>query len=210
MKAIAQPTFRNKHAPYRIYRRKTARRRNGRTVYIYYVALWDYRTQRYGTGRSSGQTNRVAAERWAALNIELEAPSTLTIEEFAYGMFDEGNPYLIYREQRCRGLSWSHRRHCRSYLQLYILPHLGRIQLAGLTTLDIERFQDWLVDQPGPNGTLSPSTANHVTQAPRLVTKWAIRQNVLHHDPFLGVENLATNPRRRGIFTIPEVEQNLC
>ncbi|NIN01698.1 MAG: hypothetical protein GTO24_27450, partial [candidate division Zixibacteria bacterium] len=56
-----------------------------------------------------------------------------------------------------------------------------------LTGLDIEGFRSWLLKQPirGNGGqTLSPSTANHVTQALRLVTKWAIRQRILTHDPF--------------------------
>jgi integrase len=198
--------FPDRHAPYRIYRRKTARVRQGRRVYVYYVSVWDPLTRRYGPGHSTGQTNRTAAERWVSLNLEKERGPALTFEAFARGMFDEGSEYLTYRAQRGRELSWNHRKHCASYLERYLLPYFGNRRLAEISTLDIERFQAWLLKQPTRDRLLTPSTANHAVQALRLVVKWAIHQRQLGHDPFVGIESLAARPRRRGIFTVEEVE----
>jgi len=78
------------------------------------------------------------------------------------------------------------------------------MRLAGLTTLEVERFQSWLLEQPTRNGTLTPATANHVVQALRSVTKWAIHQRVLRHDPFMGVEPLSSEPRRSGQLKSPK------
>jgi hypothetical protein len=63
--------FSDRHAPYRIYRRKTARVRQGRRVYTYYVSVWDPLERRYGPGRSTGQTTRAAAERWVSFNLDI-------------------------------------------------------------------------------------------------------------------------------------------
>lgn len=188
------------HAPYRIYRRRTAKTKNGRPVYKFYYALWDDSARRYGPARSTAQTTRTAAERWLALHLAQEQESALSLRAFAVGMFDEGSEYLLYRQQRGRGMSWNHRRHYATYLNRYILPYLGARPLAGLGILDVERFQNWLLKQPARDGEgqLSPSTANHIVMALRSVTKWAIHQRLLRHDPFVGVENLATPPADAG------------
>jgi len=202
--------LRSQHEAYRIYRRRTTRHRNGRPVYMFYFSLWDPQRRAYGAGRSTHQTTRKAAERWLALYLAQEQESALTLQAFAEGMFTEGSEYLVYREQRGRGLSWNHRQHCATYLKKYILPYLGKKPLAALTTLDVERFQGWLLKQPtreGAESTLTSATANHVAQALRTVTRWAIHQKQIRHDPFVGVESLATLPRRRGIFSIAEVEK---
>ena len=97
-----------------------------------------------------------------------------------------------------------------AYLRTYILPYFDNTALADLRALEIEGFQSWLLKQPcrgNEEKTLSPTTCNHVVQAFRLITKWAIRQRVLTHDPFVGVESLAMQPKRRGIFTMEEVKQ---
>ncbi len=210
--------IRDTRKPYCIYRRKTRKTKGGRPVYRYYFQLWDPKRQRYSSGKSTGQTNRAAAEAWIVAFLQRkraeeqakERESVLTLERFATGLFDEDSEYLTWREQRGKAMSWNHRRHCATYLRSYIFPYFGKIRLVDLTALDIEGFQSWLLKQPirGDGGeTLSPSTANHVTQALRLVTKWAIRQRILTHDPFVGVESLATRPRRRGIFTMEEVQR---
>jgi integrase len=104
-------------------------------------------------------------------------------------------------------MSWNHRTRCVSYVERYIIPYFKKTHLADLSALRIEAFQSWLLKQPGARGgQLSSATANHVVLALRLVAKWAIRQRLLSHDPFIGLEALATLPRRRGIFTTPEVE----
>lgn len=195
------------HRHYRIYRRKTKKNHAGRPVYKYYYALWDYEACRYSSARSTGKTNRTDAERWLSQELQKQPQSSLTVKQFANGLYDDGSEYVKYRQQRGRTLSWSHQKHCQTYLCRYIIPFFGNTNLASLTTLDVERFQSWLLEQPTRNGTLTPSTANHVVHALRSVTKWAIHQRELHHDPFVGVEPLASNPRQRGIFTLDEVRR---
>jgi integrase len=198
------------HAPYRIYARKTRKTdRRGRPQHVFYFAKWDPESQHWETAKSTGQTTRAAAETWAALVLTEENHSRETVGAFAKGMFDDGSEYLVHREQRGRALSWNHRRHCATYLKRYILPYFGTTRLADISALNIDRFQSWLLKQPARNSTatLSPSTANHVVQAFRTVTKWAIRHRLIAHDPFVGVESLATQPRRRGIFEPDEVRR---
>jgi integrase len=194
-------------APFKIYRRKTRKTKAGRPVYRYYFQLWDSEAQAYSTAQSTGQTTRAAAETWLAAHLSQEEESTLTVEGFSRGLFAEGSDYLTWRAQRGREMSWNHRTHCASYVERYISPYFKKTYLADLSVLRIEAFQSWLLKQPGARGEqLSLATANHVVLALRLVVKWAIRQRLLSHDPFVGVEALAALPRRRGIFTIPEVE----
>jgi integrase len=195
------------HKPYRIYRRKTKAHHAGRPVYKYYYALWDAEAHRYGPANSTGCTNRIDAEQWLAKHLQERPYSGLTMGEFATGMYDEDSAYLTYRRQRGRDLSWAHRKHSQTYLEHYILPYFGKTRLESLGILEIEQFQSWLLEQPSRTGTLTPATANHVVQALRSVTRWAIHQRVLHHDPFVGVEPLASSPKRRGIFTIEEVRR---
>jgi site-specific recombinase XerD len=76
-------------------------------------------------------------------------------------------------------------------------PYFKKTRLADLSVQRIEAFQSWLLKQAGARGEqLSPATANHVVLALRLVVKWAIRQRLLSHDPFVSVEALATLPRQ--------------
>jgi integrase len=136
--------------------------------------------------------------------------SALTVRQFSEGLFDDNSEYLLHRTQRGREMSWNHRRHCATYLRTYILPYFDNTPLVDLRALEIEDFQTWLLKQPHHgNGSapLSPSSCNKIVQALRLVIKWAIRQRVLEHDPFVGVESLATQPKRRGIFTMEEVKR---
>ena len=196
--------------PYTIYRRKTQKAKGGRPVYRYYFQLWDPETRCYSKAKSTGQTNRAAADTWVAAYLIREKKSTLTVDQFAKSLFDEGSEYLIHRAQRGREMSWNHRRHCATYLKSYILPYFDNTPLSDLRALEIEGFQSWLMKQPrrGNGSTaLSPSSCNKVVQALRLVTKWAIRQRVITHDPFVGVESLASQPKRRGIFTMEEVQR---
>jgi hypothetical protein len=144
---------------YRIYRRKTKKTKGGRPVFKYYFALWDFEAQRYSSAKSTGQTNRAAAETWLAAYLAEGKPSALTLEGFAVGIFDENSQYLTHRAQRGREMSWNHRRHCATYLKTYILPYFDKIRLVELTTLDIEGFQSWLLKQPirgDGKQTLSP------------------------------------------------------
>lgn len=198
------------HAAYRLYPRKTRKKdRRGRPIPVYCFALWDAVARRWETAQSTGQTTRSAAETWAAAQLAGQKESRETVSAFAGGLFDEESEYLIHRAERGRPVSWNHRQHCATYLEKYILPYFGKYRLADLTALDIERFQSWLLKQParGADVTLSPSTCNHVTHAFRLVTKWAIRQRLIAHDPFVGVETLSSQPKRRGILEPNEVQR---
>ena len=121
-------------------------------------------------------------------------------------MFDEGSDYLRHRAQRGREMSWNHRTHNAHYLERYVLPFFRDSRLADITAHTIERFQSWLLEQPNRSGaTLAPNTCNHVVGALRLIVKRAIREQLIRHDPFVGVESLAANPKRRGILDPEEV-----
>ncbi len=146
---------------YKIYRRKTRKTKGGRLIFRYYFQLWDPETRSYSTAKSTGQTNRAAAETWLSVHLAEEVQSVLTVEGFAGGLFDEYSEYLTWRAQRGREMSWNHRRHCATYLRTYILPYFGHEQLSNLRALEIEGFQTWLLKQLcRGNGeqTLSPTT----------------------------------------------------
>ena len=179
----------------------------GSSGFYYCRPRWDAETQRWETAQSTGQTTRAAAETWAAAELAQETQSRETVEAFSSGMFDDGSEYLTHREQRGRTLSWNHRRHCATYLRLYILPYFGKTKLVDLTALSVDGFQSWMLKQPANGGkaTLTPSTVNHVVQAFRAVIKWGIRKRLIAHDPFVGVESLATQPKLRAIFEPPEM-----
>jgi len=126
-------------APYKIYRRKTTKTKGGKPVYRYYYQLWDSETRTYSGAKSTGQTNRAAAESWLSIELAKQKKSALTVEQFATGLFDEESEYLIWREQRGRAMSWNHCRHCETYLKTYILPYVDDTLLADLRAREIER-----------------------------------------------------------------------
>ena len=182
--------------------------RGGKPISIYYFQRWNSELRRYETARSTGQTNRAAAETWAAAQLAGATDSKTTLAAFAAGMFDEGSEYLRHRAQRGREMSWNHRTHNAHYLERYVLPFSRDSRLADITASTIERFQSWLLERPSRSGaTLAPNTCNHVVGALRLVIKRAIREQLIRHDPFVGVESLAANPKRRGILEPEEVRR---
>ena len=209
LKALVSPTE-DGRAPFRLYRRKTRRTERGKPVFIYYCQFYDSARRRYATACTTHQTSRAAALTWAASRLAESHYKSVRFDAFAAGLFDPGSEYLVYREQRGRPMSWNHRKHCATYLRKYVIPFFQGWNLDDIDTLDIERFQSWLLEQPvGRNcdRNLSPSTVNHVVQALHLLTKWAIHQRLIKTDPFVGVESLATQPKRRGIFSLEEVQR---
>ena len=73
-------------APYRIYPRKTRRiGRGGKPISVYYFQRWNPELRRYETARSTGQTNRAAAETWAAAQLAAATDSKTTKSEAGSG-----------------------------------------------------------------------------------------------------------------------------
>ena len=93
-----------RYEPYHIIQRKT---RKGKKVF--YVRFFDQKTGRTLTERSSGQTSRSAAVRWAEVEMEKirsKSQKAQTLEALAEGFRDWEAPYA--RGRRARGTSISH------------------------------------------------------------------------------------------------------
>ena len=162
----ASPVTGSARSPYRIYPRKTRKTgRGGKPISIYYFQRWNPELRRYETARSTGQTNRAAAETWAAAQLAAATDSKTTLAAFAAGMFDEGSEYLRHRAERGREMSWNHRTHNAHYLERYVLPSSAT--------------QDSPISPPTPSSSFSPGCLSNRTDLgrhwpPTPATTWSV------------------------------------
>ena len=142
-----------RYEPYHIIQRKT---RKGKKVF--YVRFFDQKTGRTLTERSSGQTSRSAAVRWAEVEMEKirsKSQKAQTLEALAEGFWDWEAPYA-------RGKSISHGTLdiAEANTKNHILPRWGSTNVADITAAEIDT---WILTMQEKK-ELAPETANKILQ----------------------------------------------
>jgi len=147
----------------------------------------------------------------AQLGADQEKRENTTWDTLAKGMFDPSSEFLRFYQPLKKSFGEVHRRHCKNYLEDYILPLIGKDLVSKTDSRFLQNLQAQLLlrkiivptkatvgdrqqrDRAKAKAlglvktdkTLSPNTVGKIMAAMRLMIKWAFQQGELRHDPFL-------------------------
>jgi integrase len=154
------------------------------------------------SARSSGKTNRTAAEAWAREQAKhLTAGGDISLREWAERFFIPGCPHGD--RVRLEGKLYSKRTEAnyRGTLERDVLPDpiMGK-RLCDLRRGDLLAFRSRMVAKRGPR-----RAAQVAYSVLRLVIKEALFAELLERDPTLGIGQLAYAPRIRRALSLKEL-----
>lgn len=84
----------------------------------------------------------------------------------------------------------------RSHARLYIIPAFGRRQLAEITTADVRRWRDELLEEHDGKRRTS-ATVNRITAGLRSLCRWALDRDLIERSPTTGLRSLKERPAPR-------------
>ena len=175
--------------PYTLYKRHR----------IYYVRF-KLPTGRWSTAKSTGITNKGAAERWCIEYLStgrIVIKENVTFAEFSNDFFDWDRSWAM--DKRARGLRIS-QHHCRERTDLlnnHLIPYFGDMRLTAISRVMIKLFRDELY-KAGYAG----STINKTLSVIRSILEAAEEHNLIQQVP--RIDRAADRPRVRGILTVEE------
>ncbi len=188
-----------RYEPYHIIQRKT---RKGKKVF--YVRFLDQKTGRTLTERSSGQTSRSAAVRWAEAEMEKirdRSESAGTVESLADGFWDWDAPYARGRRARGKPISHGTLDVAESNTRNHIIPRWGSTHVSDITAAEIDT---WILSLEEEKG-LSAATVNKLLQTMRTLLDGAVGRGWLRYNPAKAVEPLSVRHEERGVLTDEEI-----
>ncbi len=214
------------------------KRKNSKGKAIYYVGFLSDLTGKNGKPKyiamkSTGQSNRVAAEKAARLMLAdgMVLASRDTLRAYLLNFWDPAKSEYL-RSQRAEG-----RDHNSNYLknnkqriEQYVLPYFekrGIKKLSGLNRKNILEWRNYLFEHGSipeyelpviPEGesrrgtakrpaNISASTQNKVRQAFFVALQWAVDMGMLPYHPGSGVKRVKESKTERPIFQIAELEK---
>jgi integrase len=191
--------------PYYLYAR---RRKDGKKVF--YVK---FRTPdgEYLSGRSTGETDPSAAEAWAIEEItngRVRVRADIRFDAYAKDFFLWDGPYVKHLRNRGRRIGQIHAAHMDAMIKLHLNWFFGSMKLSAITTRDVERWQDEMLEKPRSEKKgaepLTAASINHALISLRTVMKQAVKDGYINSNPCQGVEKLASKPKTRGALTEEE------
>lgn len=119
----------------------------------------------------------------------------------------DNSEYIIRRNQKApNSIGKDYALTMRSNFKNHAIPHLPpNIDLDAVTTLHIENVVDALLDE----GKLSNATIQKVIQSMSGPLREARRKRIIPYNPVDGVEPLTSTYKKRGIFTVEEINKIL-
>ena len=185
--------------PYSLQKRKNTK---GKT--IYYVQFWDKRQKKYLTAKSSGQTSKAAAEKWAMQYIEgggVNPNMNQTLESFAKDIFEKDGEYHQNNKAFRKSIGIRYLRNQKAYCINHIFPAIGEIKLKDISSECIDKFALSLLNEKG----LSASTTNHILSTIKNILHWSKTMDVLNKVPdFQWVHG---KRKKRGCLTKDETKK---
>ena len=184
--------------PFTLFRRA---RKSGRPVW-YYQTYDEY--GRRTTARSTGETNRAAAEHYVT---ELLKGGHVARDEIRFGEYAEPwwdwdrCHYIQSKLARGSRLSRNHAENQRQLLEQYVLPAFGGLMLDAITP---ELVEGWVVDLRQHSG-LSAGTINRALNCFKVMLKQAVVRGLLTASPAQYIARLPEVPRKRSLLTVDEV-----
>lgn len=159
--------------------------------------VWYYLLHGEKTRHSTGQASKRKAGEYVDKMLGAPTGGRTTLDAFATGFFLPGSDYLARQEGKARRMSPSTAHGRQAQLEQWILPALGRLPLAEITPVAIER---WLAGIHRSN-----QTRNHILITLRLVLRDARRSGLITHNPADDVESMGLVFRHRDALAIEEL-----
>lgn len=157
--------------------------------------------------RSMVQRTKSAAERYCNelyRKGELIPKPGISFKDYTKYWWDWDKCAYIKRKLRTRNrYSSSHAASQRAALLRYIKPAFDKKKMTDITTGDIERWRESLVDAHG----LSRVTANHILANLKVILREAARRQDIPYDPSAVVERYASDSREKGILSLDEARK---
>jgi len=178
--------------PYSLYKRNR----------VYYVRF-KLPDNRWSTARSTGESSRSKAERWAFDYLsagKIVTKQNITLAEYAQGFFDWEGPWAT--DKRVRGMRLS-RRQCHNLtylLKSHLIPRIGSLKLTSIDRAVIRDLRNGLF-----NNGYAGNSINKILSALKAILETAEDQSLIQHVP--KIDRAAINPKSKGILTIEEVRQ---
>jgi len=185
--------------------------------YIYYVQFKN-EDGTYKSARSSGQTNKGAAEAWAFKQIhegKVHTKGNITLRKYTEKWFIDGQcSYMKRREAEGNPIGKTYAKIARGYLDNHILPEIGDTKLSSITRGHIERFKMNLIEKQPANlkegdekRGLSTSSINHILTTLNVILKEATAHEDIPRNPAEHVKKLKDTAKSKGILTKDEVKK---
>lgn len=178
--------------PYSLYKRNRV-----------YYCRFKLPNNRWSTAKSTGETTKSKAERWAFNYLsagQIVKKENLTLEEFSKDFFSWEGSWAT--DKRVRGLRIS-RRQCHNLtylLKSQLLPYMGSLRLTDITRAAIKDYRNNLC-----NKGYAGNTINKALSALRSILESAEENAFIQFVP--KIDRAAINPKQKGILTIEEVKK---
>jgi integrase len=188
------------HGAYFLYKRKV---KSG--IVWYYRAYAPDGT--LATGKSTGCRSKMQARAYCDDLLQrgvLYGGSNLLFGYYARNWFDEGSSWL--EDKMSEGtaerpaLSQSTITQYRQTLAKHILPFFQKYRMHDIKPSNIKHFRTELIQSKG----LSRKTVNNILGTMRIITDYALADNIIMFDPFRGIHPLKAETDTRDAFTYEE------
>lgn len=154
-----------------------------------------------GVARSSGHTNKTAAERWAREELPKTGSSRDSLYDWAEQFFIDECPHVTRLKTEGKPFSDQHKINSRKLLVSDVLPDpICQKVMADLTRADVLAFRDRLVARRG-----ACRTSQRVMGVLRLVLREALFRELLGRDLFAGVGQIAYEKKVRSALPVEQL-----
>lgn len=183
------------HAPYVLIKQRSPK---GKTV-------WYYRLYGEKTKRSTGKALKHRAQEYVEQEILGARPvDTMPLKIYLEPFYDwDRCPHLTrIRPEREHGVTRRYARIKRQTMkgQIFSDP-IAKMRMGEITRGDLLAFRGRLLEKG-----LASSTVNHVMGILKTAYREGLIREQLSRDPTLGIGNVKLPPRRRGIFSVEELQ----
>ena len=180
----------------------------GKPFYLYrrnriYYCRFKLPNSRLSPAKSTGETSKGRAERWAVDYLQagqIVHREKIKFNEYSKGFFSWDETWAT--DKRVRGLRIS-KRQCHNLTYLlnnHLLPRLGSMCLSHINRAVIRELRNDLF-----NEGYSGNTINKILYALRAILETAEDQALIQFIP--KIDRAADNPKQKGILTIEEVKK---
>ncbi len=175
-------------------------RKNG--VYYWWTVIDGRKIQ-----RSTGETSKAKAEKYlrSLIGEELKRYEQSTLlSTFSKNLFDhETGPIAQRKLLRGHTYTKAHAMAQQTFIDKYVVPELGSMELSKIRPYDIEW---WLLNLP-KKYKIANKTANNVLSALRQLFQEALIQELITSNPAEHIKPLAKDETRKGCFTVDQIKR---
>lgn len=110
----------------------------------------------------------------------------IRFEAYAKDFFLANGPYVKHLHNRSRKIGKSHASRMNAIIDNHLMDFFGKRKLSFITSRDIERWQDMLLEKPRSDvegaEPLSPTSINHALICLRTITKQAVKDGYINRN----------------------------